>query len=148
MTLQSIKAREEKATPGPWEVIKRDERDGRGIAKHVTNIRSESVFLDVPPIAGRRIGKAVIQHESWYAHPREADAEFIAHARADVPALVAAVPSVEDLDAFEELIVGAHAAHDRRLAYAPARCWVTDCNDKARRLARLHAALAALEALP
>lgn len=66
--LQAIKARAAAATPGPWSV----------------NNTDPDVVLDSD---GRFVGRA----------DEDADAEFIAHARTDVPALIAEVERLREL---------------------------------------------------
>ena len=70
--LESIKERAEKATPGPW-CVAGSERD-YVIAKHGDSERCS----DNP----------VIYADDDCLHGRKEDAEFIAHARSDVPQLV------------------------------------------------------------
>jgi hypothetical protein len=71
--LAAIKERTEQATPGPW-----------------TNHEEEVVGQEVVDPAGRTLVDVRGDHE-------EADAEFIAHAREDVPALLAEIERLRAL---------------------------------------------------
>lgn len=78
--LEAIKARAEAATEGPWH-IDHDERTVRAI----------------DPANGKiMFNRAGTPHRHWQQQG-QADAEFIAHARDDVPRLVAALEAVENL---------------------------------------------------
>jgi hypothetical protein len=75
-SLEEIRERAEKATPGPWDIDGSDNQ----------NWGIRSVAGDQPsiaPMAGYR------------SKDTEADAEFIAHAREDVPALLARIEKLE-----------------------------------------------------
>ena len=80
-SLDAIKARAEAATDGPWLVDPHaDSENGAGICNE-----SDAV------IGGGMEGNYPCSPVGVY---EEADAQFIAHARSDVPALVAAVQAV------------------------------------------------------
>ena len=89
--LDEIQARADAATDGPWEARHRAGLDWLSQSPHVDNDGHEpgsSVGLAdaVDPLWG----------SLWPSRNANADAEFIAHARADVPALVAALRAVLD----------------------------------------------------
>lgn len=82
-TLDDIKARAEKATEGPWTYMGKDH---------------ETTWIESP------VEDVLIHDERGTGHMREdfswikqPDAEFIAHARTDIPKLVAALEAVEAL---------------------------------------------------
>lgn len=77
MSLEEIRARAEKATPGPWEEAY---PNSRVIEAHDGQVVVDS-FND-------GIGAGVIE---------QVDADFIAHARTDVPKLVAALEAIDKL---------------------------------------------------
>ena len=85
--LNEIKARAEAATPGPWEA------DGTGeVSQHWSRPKpwETVVGTDVACMSYCYGGSAK-------GVERDEDAEFIAHARTDVPALLDALQSVLDL---------------------------------------------------
>lgn len=76
MSLQDIKARAEAATAGPWHV---DEQ--------------EQTVRATDPVNGFiMFDRSSNIHEEW--EEDKVDAEFIAHARTDIPKLVAALEAV------------------------------------------------------
>ena len=79
--LQEIKARCERATEGPWAVIpnRHKGKDGRPWGKIVAYLRTPT---------GGTVARNIM---TWGDDNGPADAEFSAHAREDVPALVAEV---------------------------------------------------------
>ena len=83
--LAAIKARCEKATPGPWEV--------RSIEPEEFDAVSDDTFYimaDKWEVASITTYERVIEPD-WQRDDDEADADFIAHAREDIPALLAEV---------------------------------------------------------
>ena len=90
--LDAIHARADKATEGEWEARHRANLDWLSQSPHVDNDGHEpgsSVGLAdaVDPLWG----------SLWPSRNANADAEFIAHARTDVPALVGALRAVLDM---------------------------------------------------
>jgi hypothetical protein len=82
MDLEGIKKREQEATPGPWEFENGSELFNRG--KPYNLQRREFVYeVEVHP---QVLMKALVLWE-----PSRANADFIAHARTDIPVLVAEV---------------------------------------------------------
>lgn len=75
--LAAIKARCEAATPGPW------------IAKRFDPYRSRAAIYQTP--AAQKVNPLRWQVAAICREARAQDAEFIAHARADIPALLAEV---------------------------------------------------------
>src|SRR5262245_25053072 len=71
--LHAIREREKNATPGPWRVLEPDPHKGR-------------IQWDVADADECIVG-------CWWDHGK-ANAEFIAHARTDIPALLAAVDAL------------------------------------------------------
>jgi hypothetical protein len=99
--LDEIEARANAATDGPWAARHRAGLDWLSQSPHVDNDGHEpgsSVGLAdaVDPLWG----------SLWPSRNATADAEFIAHARTDVPALVAALRAV--LDVCEKSELGAY----------------------------------------
>lgn len=82
--LDAIRARAEAATPGPWEAYDRD-----GGAARPTEITVCGSDIAGPPEAYLDRGR----------FGRHADAEFIAHARADIPALCDEVGRLQGIEA-------------------------------------------------
>src|SRR5690606_22140023 len=74
--LSEIEERLANATPGPWDWVPSAVEGG----SHVLGVVGESGFP--------------VLRTSPYAPPRQRDAEFIAHARTDVPRLVKALEAV------------------------------------------------------
>lgn len=79
MSIEDIRVREKAATPGPWRTA-HPRPDGRNLVERPRydlygGEVSEMVIVDTNP----------------------ADAEFIAHARTDVPKLVAAIEAIDKL---------------------------------------------------
>jgi predicted RNase H-like nuclease (RuvC/YqgF family) len=72
LDLQAIKARAEAATPGPW-------TQGKGEAKDFISAGGELGF------------RLQINPTSWQKFATTETAAFIAHARADIPALLAEI---------------------------------------------------------
>lgn len=83
-SLDAIKARAEGATVGPWEV------DPHADSENGAGIHSKSDCVIEGGMEGNYPCSPVGVNE-------EADAQFIAHSRADIPALVAAVEAVLEL---------------------------------------------------
>ncbi len=81
--LKAIKARAEAATPGPWVSELEDDSDGSPFGHRWTYIRG--VSQPGPD------GQVIFRYDDDYGTDQRSDSEFIAHARTDVPALVAAV---------------------------------------------------------
>jgi hypothetical protein len=82
MNLDEIRARAEAATPGPWHL------DGRSICADV-EISHDG------PVDGKWRKTVACSVGAWLSgRPTDTDAEFIAHAREDVPALLALVESL------------------------------------------------------
>lgn len=71
--LDEIRERVAKATPGPWRVINHPLRTGVG------------------GIAAVADDELIVETDSGYYPPMRPDADFIAHARQDVPDLLAEV---------------------------------------------------------
>jgi len=80
--LAEIKARSEAATPGPW---RHGEADGTGKVAEPFHGGSITAGATCCIVFGHTI------HGAPFGVLEEVDAEFIAHARADVPALVAEI---------------------------------------------------------
>lgn len=78
--LDEIQARADAATAGPWDLVQRD-----GLSDEVDSIASASTDEDVV------LGQDEQGGPSWL---REEDAEFIIHAREDIPKLLAALRDV------------------------------------------------------
>lgn len=88
--LAEIRAREQAATEGPWFFKKRKQFYGMGQHhQKIAEIRSETACY-VSEIA-KGIKKLILEHVSWYVYPSDADLEFVAHSRVDVPDLMAAL---------------------------------------------------------
>ncbi|MCD2263279.1 hypothetical protein K3888_11275 [Dietzia aurantiaca] len=85
--LDQIEQRAEAATEGPWEVM--EEVDGVRAGRR-TAIRAQGNLA---------IARRVVTVDQTRPHhePAEANVEFIAHARTDVPALVAALRAALDV---------------------------------------------------
>lgn len=71
--LTQIKAQAAAATPGPWESIPQDAHQSR---RSVRSYAADAIVCDIRP---------------WGEPADEADAQFVAASRADVPALVEAL---------------------------------------------------------
>ncbi len=84
LDLDAIQQREQAATPGPWRVVMDDTERPTTVWRECT---SPDHPLDEDP--GRDYVHDDCRDGEIHAEPffREADAEFIAHAREDVPAL-------------------------------------------------------------
>ena len=94
-TLDEIKARVEAVTPGPWEVIE-DEQTVRTEDGEIMFDRSGDGWTD------------------WNRCGRD-DAEFIAHARTDVPKLIAALEAVEAALAGLDEVFNDNSADDQAI---------------------------------
>lgn len=83
--LEEIRARAEKATKGPWRVVVDDSEKATTVCREC---ESDAHPLDEDP--GRDYLYDDCLDGELHSEPffREADAEFIAHARTDVPALL------------------------------------------------------------
>ncbi len=75
MNLEEIKAREQAATPGPWIVVEKG-----------NSVKSQAVISENYPEIGICSGISIRRH----------CADFIAHARADIPALIAEVERLNE----------------------------------------------------
>lgn len=80
--LAAIKEREQNATEGPWEW---------------GPVVEESAFLMVAGAGYRKVLDAWGMHTDGFLYGKPEDRAFIAHARTDIPALVAAVEKVLEL---------------------------------------------------
>jgi hypothetical protein len=114
--LSAIRAREAKATLGPWQIIEKrydDDGSGKGICGKVAERRIATVWHH-----GQLRGPVGVVNGATTIWPvegmkprhlvriEEADAEFIAHAREDIPALLAlyeaALARIAALEATQE----------------------------------------------
>lgn len=85
--LAEIEARAAAATPGPWEVA---EAGGpRGTDEYFVRMGEDDAYSDVAIAADI--------FDPIYNEISQANASFIAHARADVPALVAEVRRLQEV---------------------------------------------------
>ena len=93
--LAEIKARVEAATPGPWEFETDSDIDGFSYVEWVEHIISKSVTIErykhTYPGRQYQIIIASMTENETQGKEEFANATFIAHARQDVPALVAEV---------------------------------------------------------
>jgi hypothetical protein len=107
--LAAIRERESKATPGPWQAYRPAEFPGDIRLSRRTAARAgewnEGYVCRLTPA---HVG--VAGADAGVLPPRMEDAEFMAHARADVPWLLAHVA------ALEEALVASEAAHHERPA--------------------------------
>lgn len=134
--LAAIKARAEAATPGPWEVGECNEVRAacpvvgfdRGTVDEMYVRHQECTYPNCQPIgmgdAPRGYRVFICETDNGAYGPLREDAEFIAHARTDVPALA---EEVERLQKVADFHIGAHdIAERKREAYRRA---LTDaCN--------------------
>lgn len=90
--LDAIKARAEAATDGPWV-------QGRFIDSHHTSRKSDEwkSNADEQERLSVRVGDPMGEHVARITDGDHSDAVFIAHARQDIPALLAAVEAVLEL---------------------------------------------------
>ena len=88
--LQAIRERAEKATPGPWRHCYRRSYDGGGIYAGVPNHPCETVNDRFDDCDCSTL-PVVLAVESEYLVGPDADGEFLAHARSDIPALLSEV---------------------------------------------------------
>ena len=95
--LAEIEAREKAATPGPW---KWDPTWGGGAATKKISISPNRILETA---MAQCVNHIVIEetqtrtdHFDWKAHTKE-DAKFIAHARQDIPALIAEIKRLKAL---------------------------------------------------
>lgn len=90
--LDAIKARAEAATDGPWV-------QGRFIDSHHTSRKSDEwkSNADEQERLSVRVGDPMGEHVARITDGDHSDAVFIAHARQDIPALVAVVEAVLEL---------------------------------------------------
>ncbi len=88
-TLRQIQARADAATPGPWEACCYD--SGHSRFEMSCSVITSEVGDTIADLDGR------LDNERLARDDGQADAAFIAHARQDVPALVAALRTVLDL---------------------------------------------------
>lgn len=94
-----IRARCEKATPGPW-VAKRttDREEVRcdGIAPACHNHEGDNCYdYDRPGFTACPATNEIVTTDSGYYGPSMDDAEFIAHAREDIPYLLQRIAELE-----------------------------------------------------
>jgi hypothetical protein len=96
LDLEVIKARAGAATSGPWRVVCDD-------SERPTTVWQECTSADHPVAEdpGRQYVFDDCRDGELHAEPffREADAEFVAHARTDVPALLAEVERLRAMEA-------------------------------------------------
>jgi len=105
--IPAIRQRVEKATPGPWEATHGGGNRCDGISTLFHTHELHEKCWDFPNCPG---GREIVTTDGGYYGPNWADAEFIAHAREDIPALLAAWDTqqtalrrlVEQLDARAE----------------------------------------------
>ncbi len=98
LDLPAIKKLCEAATKGPWEWKNGDEKRG-GFTLHKRVLRSKTAKNEYV----KSMPQQILEHISWYVAPNEADAEFIAAARTNVPMLAAALQEAQGkLGAIEE----------------------------------------------
>lgn len=83
MSLEDIRTREQAATEGPWKFDDEGwlESENRDVHEYIVTPES------YPPEPMERVVRLIVG--------REPDAEFIAHARTDIPKLLAALDAVE-----------------------------------------------------
>jgi len=93
-----IKAREQAATPGPWEYF--------DCANEIWSIAHKTVTNDDTVIGGTE-GEGISINKP--------DAAFIAHARTDIPALIAEVERLQNLCEENEQLIERLANQSRRL---------------------------------
>lgn len=119
--LEAVKARYEAATPGPWwptEALGEPQEDAAyGVAAGWTGDTYVSFVVATPGCASYDCGEPT---------DKEADADFIAAARTDVPALVAELEHLRDLAydlaaALVEATAGDDAYHEPQGARAAQR---------------------------
>ncbi len=91
--LKEIEARAAAATEGPWYEAWYERYNASGDEMHCGGIRSRTARLLKYPM----IDKVIIRQEDWYGAPLKPDMEFIAHARQDIPDLVAALREARQL---------------------------------------------------
>lgn len=114
LDLDAIRARADKATPGPWKV--RDPfRRGTGRNWYI-GVTSAEFSLNAEMWAGK--GRAVDPQ-------RVADGEFIAHAREDIPELLA------EIERLRRLVFEHHAAGVLASVMAGDRCPVCAAQESA-----------------
>lgn len=90
--MSDVKRLLDEASPRPWTWDKRDEHLPQGVRKHA-NIRCNN---DLPwPFGDAAAKRAIVQHESWYVHPRTADLDLIVYAVNHLPDYEAAVDALE-----------------------------------------------------
>jgi len=86
--LAKIQARADNATPGPWELSAWDSGHSR------FEMSARVITADVGDLVADMDGLSRTNNERHALDDGTADAEFIAHTRQDVPALVAALRAV------------------------------------------------------
>lgn len=100
--LQAIKARAEAATPGPWRqgfasmscVRPHETASHPGPPECVYDVMK---WIDSNDHVSAANGDEICGPDDYGNHPRENDCAFIAHARTDVPALVAEVERLREM---------------------------------------------------
>lgn len=94
--LKAIKARCEAATPGPWKAIGGKVVDGNRQSKYTSLYSAFVSPVTVAPIGEQPLSRAGYNRDKTLDEILPNDAEFIAHSRADVPALIAEVERLGD----------------------------------------------------
>jgi hypothetical protein len=93
--LQAIRERAESATPGPWRV-RPDEYDDWGVVKAF--LPEDGTIYVARAGAGRYVpSHEISQHRLKGTDPYQHNADFIAHARADIPALLAEIERLQGI---------------------------------------------------
>lgn len=114
--LQAIEERESKATPGPWEV-RADRLSPNGAFESEFGLSSPTVIVHSVQTAwdhGQLNGRLVITplartpyfHETHVVAMRADDAVFVAHAREDVPKLLAEVERLSMMLRRDQALLG------------------------------------------
>jgi hypothetical protein len=95
--VRAIKEREQKATKGPWLVRRRHASADRcdGIEAHIGHTHPpEQSCWDVDECPGQE-AEMIVQTDGGFYGPNADDADFIAHARADIPYLLSLVEELK-----------------------------------------------------
>jgi hypothetical protein len=102
--VRAIKEREQKATKGPWLVRRRHASADRcdGIEAHIGHTHPpEQSCWDVDECPGQE-AEMIVQTDGGFYGPNADDADFIAHARADIPYLLSLVEELKGQGAAQE----------------------------------------------
>ncbi|ANA85295.1 hypothetical protein BH769_gp92 [Gordonia phage BritBrat] len=91
LDLDAIEARAKAATPGPWEFHDEDSPRNPWVTRKIVRDNEPYHELNILKV---RMARHARNECCW--PPTSTDAEFIAHARTDVPALVSRVRELED----------------------------------------------------